>query len=397
MKKKILFVGGGEFQADGIRKAKELGYYSIVIDGNPNAMSSEFADEFYHIDIINREDVLKVAVDRKIDGIASIASEITMESMSYVATKLDLPGFKYELVQIAHDKKQYYQKFENASIPVPYTVAYNNNSVLSVLKEKSSYIIKPSKGSGSRGVKKTSDISSFDFLKYKTENLQHDEEILIQEFIEGKELTVDGFIQDGKFFMLAVSEEMNDKAKGHTFSSELIFPPVWISEGQTDRISELCNNVVKSLDIKDDGPMHLELIYSPQDVFYIIDFSLRGGGFDLFTKIIKKTSGVDALELYLNSVSGKRSDIPVIRKFNPVSLSFAYSNKSGKLVSIEGYELQGLYENHFLKFLCKPGQTVYLPEGGRHRLVYFICWGDNVDSVIDLRDHIRNRIDFIVE
>lgn len=390
--KKILFVGAGIFQIEGIKKAKQLNYYTIAIDGNANSEGKHFADEFHNIDITDKEAVLKLAMNKNIDGVLSIASEVSMEATSYVVSQMKLFGFDYDLIQISHDKEKYFKIFQKNSICVPKTITYKNKLSLDSLQRDRPYYIKPSKGSGSRGVQLINQIHNYNFPKYIDSYITNDEEVLIQEVIEGKELTIDGFVFNKKFHLLALSEEFNNKSKGHTFSSELIFPPQWITKKQIECIESLCNEVVRCLEIESSGPMHLELIKNENGRFYIIDFSLRGGGFDVFTKIIRKTSGVDALSLLLKSSLGESIKIPKVEKFTPVSLSFIYPEEVGIIDEIQGIDLEGSFDSYYLKFLYKKGDPIAKPESGKQRIAYYICWGDQHAPVLNNRDKLRQQI-----
>jgi biotin carboxylase len=394
---KILFVGAGLFQVDGIKKAIDLGFWTIAIDGNQSAEGKDFAHEFYQIDITNSILVLQFAEAKGIDGVVSIASEVSLEAVALVASTLKLNGYNKNLIDIAHDKKKYYELFAKKGINVPKTYIYQDSTTIKKLNKKKTYFIKPSKGSGSRGVKRTNDIKNFNFVEYSKKYLHANEEIIIQEMVEGKELTIDGFISNKKFHLLAVSEEINDKEKGHTFSSELLFPPLWIQDDHISQILHLGNKLVACLQISCQGPIHLELICNPANEFYIIDFSLRGGGFDLFTKIIEKTSGVDILKLYLNSAVGNCVKIPKIIEFKPVSLSFIYPQTNGIIRSISGKCLEGSFDDYFLKFLYKEGEYVETPESGKQRLAYYICWANDCEKVFIKRDLIRKQISFKID
>jgi biotin carboxylase len=357
----------------------------------------KYADEFFHVDICNREEVLRIASLKEPDAVVSIASEVSLDATSYVVSQLGLKGYKYDLIDIAHDKHKYYELFRTNCINVPVTYVYNDASLIKKLDNSKHYFIKPSKGSGSRGVKQTNDIHGFDFEFYKNNYVHHDEKILIQEQVTGKEMTIDGFILENQFNLLAVSEEINDKQKGHTFSSELVFPPEWLTRKHISLIKSFSSSIVNSLGYIDAGPIHMEMIITPDDDLFLIDFSLRGGGFDVFTKIIEKTSGVDVLGRYFDSISGEKIMIPEVEEFKPVTLSFLYPANQGRITKIKGKELEGMHTNHYLKFIYNEGDHICLPESGRERIAYFITWGTDQKSVIKLRDELRRSISAIVE
>jgi len=396
--KRILFVGAGFFQCDGIARANEMGYYTIAMDGNPKAAGKEIADEFIHIDICNKETVLEAAKKLNIDAVATVASEASLNSTAYVATQLGLPGYTSEMIDISHNKDAYYGLFEKSGINVPMTVVYQGEDTVKDLKS-GKYIVKPSKGSGSRGVKIISDPAHYNFEEYINSYLHSDEKAIIQEFIVGREMTIDGFVHNKQFHLLSVSQEQNDESKGYTFSSELVFPPAWVTKEHLKAIWDICNGIVQCLVLNQDGPMHLEMLKTDDDKFYVIDFSLRGGGFDLFTKIDSIMSGVDALGLYLKAISGAEitEEIPLLADFkNVVGLSFFYPDDKGYIKSIKGKNLEGMHNNYYLHFLYEEGEFVKKPESGSQRLAYLICWAENREQLLDVQKKVKEQISFEV-
>ena len=62
--KSILILGAGEMQVPIISKVKELGYSSIVVDANPNALGRSYANEFYTISTDDYDNILKIALEK---------------------------------------------------------------------------------------------------------------------------------------------------------------------------------------------------------------------------------------------------------------------------------------------------------------------------------------------
>ena len=59
--KKLLIIGASILQVPGIKKAKELGYYTAVADYDPNAVGIPLADEYYNVSTIDAQGVTEVA------------------------------------------------------------------------------------------------------------------------------------------------------------------------------------------------------------------------------------------------------------------------------------------------------------------------------------------------
>ncbi|MCX7920745.1 MAG: ATP-grasp domain-containing protein [Clostridia bacterium] len=391
--KKLLIIGAGEFQLPGIIEAKKQGYYVIATDGNPNALGKDYADEFYHLDVRDLEANYKLAKEKEISGVVAVSSEVSVETVAYVSEKLNLVGNKFEVAVLCHNKEAYYKAFSKNGINVPSTFCYGDN----VEEIKTEYvIIKPGKGSGSRLVHKVrkEDIDAHVAI-YRNE-FNADESILIQEYVKGKEITVDGFVYNDSVSVVAISHEKCDPEISNSVSYELDFPPRWINTEIYDRIADISSKSAKAAGIEF-GPFHMELIINDQQELYLIDFALRGGGFKLFTDIIEKTSGVNALQEYIRGAMGEEIQIKQPEIFDPVIMRFLYADKKGILQEIGGSSLEGVYSDYMLGFLKSVGDVVDRPSSGRDRLAYIICWGTEMDKVTDRMETITSSIKFTIE
>ena len=97
--KKIISLGGNYFQMTAVKAAKRLGYYVIDIDYLPDNPAHKFADEYYNISTLDKESVLKLAIEKNIDGIMAYASDVSAPTAAWVAEKLGLPTNPYDTVK----------------------------------------------------------------------------------------------------------------------------------------------------------------------------------------------------------------------------------------------------------------------------------------------------------
>ena len=65
--KKVLVIGAGFLQRYVIRRAKELGYYTLAVDGNPNAIGFADADEYAAVNIVDQEAVCAYAREKGVE------------------------------------------------------------------------------------------------------------------------------------------------------------------------------------------------------------------------------------------------------------------------------------------------------------------------------------------
>ena len=93
--KKLLVIGAGFLQQFVIRKAKQLGYYTIAVDGNPHAVGFADADEYGVVDIVDEQAVCAFAKEHTVDGVLTAATDYGVLSAAYTAQELGLPGIRY--------------------------------------------------------------------------------------------------------------------------------------------------------------------------------------------------------------------------------------------------------------------------------------------------------------
>ena len=89
--KKILILGGAEAQVPLIQAAKKEGYYVVLCDWTMTNPGIKYADKHYQVSTLDKDAVLRVAVEEKIDGVIS-NSEPAMRNVSCIAEELRLRG-----------------------------------------------------------------------------------------------------------------------------------------------------------------------------------------------------------------------------------------------------------------------------------------------------------------
>ena len=115
---KILILGAGLMQKPAILAAKHLGFKAIVVDANKNAVAVPLADEFYPVDLKDRESLLELAKKLNLKGVFTAGTDFSA-SVSFVAENLGLPAHSFEAALNASDKVRMRACFEKAEVPSP--------------------------------------------------------------------------------------------------------------------------------------------------------------------------------------------------------------------------------------------------------------------------------------
>ena len=124
--KKIMLLGGSAQQVVAIETAKRLGYYTILCDFLPDNPGQFSADRFYLISTTDKEAVLKVAEEEKIDGILAYASDPAAPTAAYVAEKMAIPTNPYHSVEVLCNKDKFRNFLANNGFHTPKAEGYSD-------------------------------------------------------------------------------------------------------------------------------------------------------------------------------------------------------------------------------------------------------------------------------
>jgi biotin carboxylase len=150
-------------------------------------------------------------------------------------------------------------------------------------------VIKPVNGQGSTNVKKISNIRELtDYFKKPNKN----NEFIAEEYIKGKEFSVESVTYNRNHYILGITEKMitGEKNTGSAFVERGHQFPARISKLDQERIIEYVKQFLDASNLKN-GPSHTEVILSNEGPI-LVESQLRPGG-DLIPKLIELTTGID--------------------------------------------------------------------------------------------------------
>ena len=246
--KKLMLLGGIRYLLPVIKAAHEQGYYVITADYLPDNIAHKYSDEYVNVSIIDKEAVLKVAVEKQIDGIMSFGVDPGVVSASYVQEKMGLPSFgPYESVVILQNKDKFRKFLTENGFNVPW--AYSYSSVEDALKNKDRFtyplIVKPTDSAGSKGCTRVNSESelalALDYaLKYSISK-----NIIVEEFIEkrGCSSDTDSYAQDGQLKFVSYSSQRFDSNATNPYTpAAYSWPSTFTQEEEKYLTSETQNS-----------------------------------------------------------------------------------------------------------------------------------------------------------
>lgn len=395
VKNKLLVLGDNLYYSNLIKKLKDLGFYVISIDKNKNAKKTSLSDEFYSIDIKNIERIYKLSTEKNIDGIMNL-NEFGSYGASIVSKKLNLNGYTIFTSNATVDKGLMRICWKKNKLKIPDFYITNNINEAKDYVNRIGFpiVMKPTvSGGGSRGVSILKDNRDFKWAFDFAKKFALNGKIIIEKFIDGKELSVETFSINGKCFFLAIGDKKKPDLKTRVTYS--INYPANISSKINSRVKNLVKEALLSLKIEN-GMAHTEVIVNDSGTPYLVETGARGGGGHIFHTIIEIVSGISAPLLQANWLTGSVNNIKSITQ-NGCCYRFFKSN-GGVLKKVNGLERAKLINGVVdLKIVKKLGEKLVIPLTGHDRIGFVVTKAQNRDKAIEIADQVEDKLKFIIE
>ena len=309
---KIAIIGANEFQNKLIIKAKEMGIETHVFAWEEGAVGKENSDFFYPISIIEKEKILEICKKIKIDGICSIASDLAMHTVNFVANELNLKGNSLECTELTTNKYKMRERLSKSNLPCPKYILVNNIEKVNLEDLSFPLIVKPTDRSGSRGIYKVNNESELEPAIKSALEESFSKEILIEEYILGDEYSVESISEKGIHKVLQITKKYTTGAPN--FIERGHIEPVEIDDKLYKKIEQV---ILKSLDILEvsNGASHSEIKILGSNI-KIVEIGARMGGDFIGSDLVKISTGIDYLELVINIALNRENVITNIAKKN---------------------------------------------------------------------------------
>lgn len=334
---KILLLGGSLQQVIAIKTAKELGYYTIVCDYLSDNPGQKYADKFYLESTTDKEAILKIAQNEKINGIVAYASDPAAPTAAYVAEKLNLPTSPYKSVEILSNKDLFRKFLLEHDFNCPQMISVSNYEELleKIKKLKFPVIMKPVDSSGSKGIKKLINMENLQCFYEKALKFSRNKRVIVEEVVEtvGFPLAGDGFSIDGKLVFWAFSDDHFDyNSKNPLAPIAETYPYVQPLSLQRKIVEEI-QRLLTLLKMKT-GAYNFEVRIDKDEKIYLMEVGPRNGGNGI-PIISKYATGIDMLTYTIKGAMGKDcSDLKQQEVKGFWSTYMVHSNKEGILKEI---------------------------------------------------------------
>lgn len=391
----LIILGAGPHQVPYIKKCSSLGIDTIAIDSNANAIGKNHSTDFLHLEVSNANAVSIVKTLRshlgksRPRGVLCAGIELPILA-SAIASEFHLTSVSPETAKMCTEKIARKKALKDYLVPSPeYKICLPHNSYEI---KKFPFVVKENEGSGARGVYIVREHSEYIKL---LGSLDPNRKILLENYEEGDEFSVEAFIWEGKFYYYCFAlRDFEQTDSGSLIEWGSISDPNF-EASMVDAVKRVFESGCRALGIQA-GPAKGDVMFTKSGA-RIIEIASRSA--PLAPLIAKSVYGFDAVMAQILWAIGEnpfQGSLRLVNLSNSLPVSHRIlSHKKGVASSIKGVEyakksagvlllMKFFEENKFPLMLTDVSNT--------NRLLYVAATGN---GAIQARHNANNALDKI--
>lgn len=383
---RLLILGGGSGQLSAIKKARARGQEVVVSDYYEDAPGKQYANYGETVSTFDIEGNIAVGRDYDIDGVMATATDQPVYTAAVVAHSLKLPFFlSLKTAKAATNKRNMKHTFQKNNIPTVKFKIIDEKFSLSELDDFNFPVVtKPLDSQGQRGVFKLNSLQEIRERFSQVLQFSREQEILVEEYYESKEITVSGWVHEGELYILTVTDRITYENLQHIgICTAHIFPSSFLRSYYPE-IREISRKIVRSFNIAN-GPLYVQMLIGDKGIkvneiacriggAYEGDFMPYLTGIDILDFMIDLSLGYD-----INSSDLQNYDILDNDSWLSVQLFYANPGRISQIsTSDDLVDLPGVMQ---AGFNFAPGENIGKIENATTRAGYFIVKASDRDQL----------------
>jgi biotin carboxylase len=299
---RIVVVGCGFPQLSLVRAARRRGLFVIGADANPRAVAVALCDEFAEVSTSDVDALADLVRRTGARAVTTTGSEVALKATAEVAARLGLPFYAdAETVRRCQDKDLMRAGYRAAGLAVPgFARCETPEQALAFARDRGfPLVVKPSRGWGQRGVARVDDEAqlprAFEEARAHSAGAGLPAAI-VEEWLEGREYSVNGWIEDGVLTSYCVTERLT--VAGHRPLGVMIaevYPSGLSPEDEATVAREARLGAAALGHLR--GPCYSQVALGSRGCFLFETAARLGGGFD--ADVTRLASGVDLYDRLL--------------------------------------------------------------------------------------------------
>jgi biotin carboxylase len=383
--KRLLVLGAGPAQLGLLEAARRRGLFVIALDRDPAAPGFEFADRRAVVSTEDEPAIGMLAAAEELHGVIAPGIDWPVAIAARVAARLGLAHpLSPETAALAVSKQRQRERLAAHDVPQPkwrlVTEAPDDLELPVVLK--------PPDRQGQKGLTLVREHGGLAAAVATAVSASRTNVALVEELVEGPEVTVNAFSTGGVFHPLTVTDRI-------TATDEAAFgvalAHAWPSEHETEDAIEVARAAATALGIEN-GPTYTQVVLGP-DGPKVMELAARlGGGHD--AELCHAALGVDLNGLALSAALGEPLEVPRPEPRGGAVVRFLVA-PPGSLESVQGIEEASAQEGIMgARVYRRPGWVFTPLHRGSDRAGFVLATGNSRDDALAKADRAAELIRF---
>lgn len=338
--KKLLVIGSDAGNINIINAAREMGVYTIAVDGitdRSKAPAKNSADEAWDIDYSDTKSIAEKCRQTGVNGVLAGYSEYRVLAACKIADELGLPFYATEeQINITRNKRTFKDLCQKYNIPTPkdYCFSYPMSDKE---KEKIEYpvIIKPADYAGRKGISVCFDKSQLDSAIEYAASKSQSKTVIVEDYLDGIEFSSIYTVKNGEISLSAVNEKyITDDQEIKTGLCEFLISPAYSYNRYISELDEKIRAFIKGINAKN-GVVFFQGMVTEKKIF-VFEMGYRVNGNNDYL-IIDKFNNINYMKMLVaHSLTGDMTDDlskdnPIYPQFACTLLFYAHKGTIGKI------------------------------------------------------------------
>jgi biotin carboxylase len=381
--RRLLVLGAGPAQLGLLRAARDRGLFVVACDRDPQAPGFEYADRRAIVSAEDEPAIGKLAEAEAVEGVIAPGIDWPVAIAARVAARFALPHpLSPETASLAVSKQRQRERLQEAGVPQPAWQIATEAVGLTV-----PCVVKPPDRQGQKGLTLVRDTSELETAIELAVNESRAGCALVEELVEGPEVTVNAFSVNGRFHPLTVTDRLT--AEPPAFGVALAH--AWPSQHDVTEAVEAARAAAEAVGVEN-GPTYTQVRLSAEGA-KVMELAARlGGGHD--AEVCREALGIDPNELALEVALGEPVQIPQAEPRGGACVRFLVPPE-GELTALAGIDearaAEGVVDARVYR---RPGWVFGPLLRGADRAGFVLATGSSRDDALANADRAAALIRF---
>lgn len=298
---KGLVLAGGFPQIALIQELQSRGITVVLADYFENPVAKPYADIYYQASTLDVQAITDIAVKEQVDFLITACTDQALLTVGKVSEELGLPCYiDYQTALNVTNKQYMKDMFVKHGVSTARHVIMGELDMSKLEGMPYPLVVKPVDCNSSKGVARVDTDEELRTAFEEAVRLSRTDTAIVETFVQGDEITVDVYVENGKAHVLAISnsDKIGEDDKFVIFRTR--HPAAGVAAIE-EKVQTTVQQIADAFSLKD-CPMLVQMITDGTNV-YVLEFSARTGG-GVKHLLIQRAHGFDVIKAVVDLTLG---------------------------------------------------------------------------------------------